>query len=98
MTQNGQPHTVALMTTSVPDRTGRDPNRIPSRRTIGDELADLRDGVRAARLEQVLRELRRRRAHVGWRAILLRPRSLGRLGDIERELAEARKTDAHHTR
>jgi len=56
---SGQAHAVALMTISISDHTGDNRNRSHTRRSIGDELAELRDGVREARLEQVLRELRR---------------------------------------
>jgi hypothetical protein len=82
------------MTISISDRNGDRPSRSRAR-SIGDELAELRDGVRAVRLEQVSSELRRL-----WRsrqaAGEATPAALARaLGDIERQLAEARKTTAH---
>jgi hypothetical protein len=85
------------MAISISDRTGDRPRRSCAR-SIGDELAELCEGVRAVRLEQVSRELRRlsraRRA-----AGEARPAALGRaLGDIERQLAEARKTTARRAR
>jgi hypothetical protein len=85
------------MTISILDRT-RDRASRSCARSIGDDLAELHVSVRAVRLEQVSRELRRlsraRRA-----AGEARPAALGRaLGDIEHQLAEARKTTAHHAR
>jgi hypothetical protein len=85
------------MTISISDRTADDPDRSRAR-SIGDEPADLRDGVRAVRLEQVLRELRRL-SRASQQAGEATPAALARaLGDIERQLAEARKTTTHHAR
>jgi hypothetical protein len=85
------------MTTSISNRTTDDPDRSRAR-SIGDELADLRDGVRAVRLEQVLRELRRL-SRASQQAGEDAPAALARaLGDIERQMAAARKTTAHHAR
>lgn len=94
---HGQAHTVAPMTISISDRTGDDRSRSRAR-SIGDELAELRDGVRAVRLEQVLRELRRL-SRARQAADEATPAALARaLGDVERQLAEARKTTARHAR
>ncbi len=85
------------MTTSISNRTTDDPDRSRAR-SIGDELADLRDGVRAVWLEQVLRELRRL-SRASQQAGEDAPAALARaLGDIERQLAAARKTAAHYAR
>ena len=97
MAQSGQAHTLAPMTISISNRTGDDPSRSRAR-SIRDELAELRDGVRAVRLEQVSRELRRlsRARQAAGEAT---PAALARaLGDIERQLAEARETTARHAR
>ena len=75
--RSGHPHTVALMTISISDCTGDDANRSRARVSLGEELADLRDGVRAVWLEQALRELRRLSRNP-WRARLPQPRSPGR--------------------
>jgi hypothetical protein len=97
MAQSGHAHTVAPMTSSISDRNGVRP-RGSRARSIGDELPELPDGVRAVRLEQVSRELRRlsRARQAAGEAT---PAALARaLGDIERQLAEARKTTARHAR
>lgn len=85
------------MTISISDRTGDDRSRSRAR-SIGDELAELRDGVRAVRLEQVSRELRRlsRARQAPGEAT---PAALARaLDDIQRQLAEARRTTARRAR
>jgi hypothetical protein len=81
------------MTISISDRTGDERSRSRAR-----SIGELRDGVRAVRLEQVSRELRRlsRARQAAGEAT---PAALARaLGDIKRQLAEARKTTARRAR
>jgi hypothetical protein len=80
------------MPSSMRDRSGRDANRTPMRRAIGD-------GARSSRLEHVLRELRRRsrRSQLagGGRA---RAPLAGTLRGSERERSETKMTLGHETR